>query len=130
MKATIFEGANGTGKTRTAFIIETILGKDKVCWLNGKEASVRNKFLFDQVTEKTELIIIDDCPKDFIYEKFMGYLGEGYHELWIEKRGLVPIIINAPKFLFITDKIPQRLFIGVSNTHRYDVVKFPLYKLQ
>jgi hypothetical protein len=138
MKAKIFTGAPRTGKTRVANMISEHIGKEKTFWVTAKNIKGRvngRPFLFEGITDKTELIIFDDCPINFDFSCFFPvedntpYGGDLKFRLTVKepKKKIREILI--PQIIFTTEKLdPKWKDSGASFNGRFDIVEFPLSK--
>ena len=69
---------------------------------------VDNRFLFDGVTEATDLIVVDECHKNLNYDYFFGKITG---DLRYEEKGNHPRLIpfgQAPKFAIATNYVLRR----------------------
>ena len=69
---------------------------------------VDNRFLFDGVTEATDLIIVDECHKLLNFDYFFGKITG---DLRYEEKGNHPVLIpfaQSPKFAFATNYVLRR----------------------
>lgn len=69
---------------------------------------VDNRFLFDGVTEATDLIVVDECHKKLNFDYFFGKISGDFR---YEEKGNHPRLISfaqAPKFAFATNYVLRR----------------------
>lgn len=69
---------------------------------------VDNRFLFDGVTEATDLIVVDECHKNLNFDFFFGKITG---DLRYEEKGNHPVLIpfaRAPKLAFATNYVLRR----------------------
>ena len=132
MKAKIFVGGRDSGKTRMANMIAEYIGKEKTAILPGREFN-DNCWIFSEIKEDTQLIIIDDCLENFDYSRFFQVEdnrpcgGDLKFTITREIPGQKTQIIHVPYLIFITTKLsPKWLEIGASFDARFDIIRFPL----
>ena len=69
---------------------------------------VDNRFIFDGVTEATDLIIVDECHKQLNFDYFFGKITG---DLRYEEKGNHPMLLpfaRSPKFAFATNYVLRR----------------------
>jgi hypothetical protein len=94
MKAKIFTGVPKSGKTRTAMMIAEFFNKEKVSIIDGRKFdknSLNYRFLLSDVSDNTELLIIDDLRSDFDFTFFFPVENE------IDKGGDLNFLINIER---------------------------------
>lgn len=128
MKAKIFVGPAYSGKTRTAQMISEYIGKDKSVFISGRGLVNYSPFGLEAINSNTELLIIDDCPINFSFEKFydvnINEKGEIIdYSISVNKRAFVPIIYKIPKIIFTTNFSPTNK--GESFNRRFEIIEFP-----
>jgi len=135
MKAKIFTGPSGSGKTTTAKLIAEYFDKDKVAFISGRHLNAGSlpRFLFTDVSDSVELIIIDDCPYNFNYGNFFAVIdnthqgGDLRFVINVERRGENSKQLVIPYLIFITEQLdPKWLCKGYSFSGRFDIVEFPI----
>lgn len=132
MKAKIFVGPAYSGKTRTAQMISEYIGKDKSVFIDGRDLIRNPHFAFEEVSSNTELLIIDECPKNFSFERFYDVEYDennqikGYYFL-VNKRITPPKRYSIPKVIIITDFYPE--ITGASLNRRFEIIEFPICDL-
>lgn len=97
------------GRSGKSFFLKAISQLLKMFYLDARVPSiVENRFLFDGVTEATDLIIVDECAKqlnlDFFFGKITG-------DLRYEEKGNHPRLIpfaQSPKFGFATNYVLRK----------------------
>ena len=138
MKAKIYVGPPMSGKTRVAKMIAEHLGEDKVVFLSGRELKKIKLedilFFFIFLTNKTELIIIDDVPINFDYSYFFHIQndrikgGELQFEIPVEKKCEKPKKILVPQLIIITEKLDAKWVKNWRSFNAlFDIVDFPLH---
>lgn len=137
MKAKIFTGVPESGKTRVARMIAEHVGKEKTHWIDAKELTRKKlnftSYLFNGISDNVQLVVFDDCPIDFDYSLFMSVENNNDNikfRLWVNERGKVPRVISVPQIIFTTEKLhPMWFEVGASFNVRFDIVQFPLSKV-
>lgn len=97
------EVSSSFGRTGKSLIGELFRFVTSMVDINGKRDDLtRDKFLFDEVDERTKLIFVDDCRKNLDFEAFFPAItGRG---LSVEKKGEGKrTITNTIKFFFTTN---------------------------
>lgn len=122
-KGLIFIGEAETGKSRTANEIRKYYG-DSAAYLDGRQFKPTNKFCFDELNEKTKIMIIDD----FNFKKYADYL---YcfvtGNILVNRRYKMPFEIRLDKLIVIAssevkkEQLPQ----AASFQRRFTIVEFP-----
>lgn len=70
---------------------------------------VKDKFLYDGVTEGTDLIVVDECARNLAFSHFFGKITGPFR---YEEKGGHPIVIpadKAPKMIFATNYVIRNL---------------------
>lgn len=116
-KATIIYGHRESGKKDKA---EEIAKQYKhVVRIGIWNRNIRGcQFLFSEVTEETDLIIIDDLRDDYDFEFWGPFIGG---EIIVNKKMKAPFTRKTPKLLFIIDKKP--ISTGASFDRRFDFIE-------
>jgi len=132
MKAKIFVGGRESGKSRTANMIAEYVGIEKTAIFTGKQFN-NNRWVFSEIKEDTQLIIIDDCPENFNYSRFFPvednrpYGGELKYKITREIPRQETQIIQVPYLIFTTNKLSKKwLEYGASFKGRFEIINFPL----
>lgn len=132
MKAKIFVGGRGSGKNRTANMIAEYVGREKTAILPGRGFN-DNCWIFSEIKEDTQLIIIDDCLDDFDYSRFFQvednrpYGGDLKFTITREIPAQKTQILHVPYLIFITTKLsPKLLEFGDSFDALFEIIRFPL----
>ena len=97
------------GRSGKSFFLKAVSRMLSVFPLEARVPSiVDNRFLFDGVTEATDLIVVDECHKNLNYDFFFGKVTG---DLRYEEKGnhprLIPFV-QAPKFAFATNYVLRR----------------------
>ena len=134
MKAKIFVGPAASGKTRVAKMIAEYFDKDKVTFIPARNLTdgTLPRFLYADIPDKTQLIIIDDCPINFCFENFYPVIdntnsgGDLQFLINVERRGQATVQLTVPYLIFTTQQLdPRWLCKDYSFTGRFDIVEFP-----
>lgn len=128
MKAKIFVGPAYSGKTRTAQMISEYIGKDKSVFIDARDLIHNPHFVFGEVSNNTELLIIDECPKNFSFERFYDVEYDENNEIkgfyfLVNKRGIQSRRYSIPKVIIITNFYPE--ITGASLNRRFEIIEFP-----
>jgi hypothetical protein len=118
-KKIILTGDACTGKTFSAFNAASFF--DSVVYLDVRDIKKPNRFLFSEVTEKTELIILDEIkPENFrVFEDLIMC-----KVMFVEKRGKAAMKIDTPKIILIIEGSSDFLKnYGVSFLHRCKIIE-------
>lgn len=138
MKGKIFIGPAKSGKSRVARMIMEHVGIEKTMLIDATKYKDKNidtlKFLLGRrAPENVQLIVFDECKKDFPFEYFYPVDHTPYSDtinhFWLlsEKQGEAIKTIKVPQLIFITDSpLNQKLYSGASFKGRFDVIEFPL----
>jgi len=138
MKGKIFIGPAKSGKSRVARMIMEHVGIEKTMLIDASKYKAKNidnlKFLLGRYApENLQLIVFEECGKDFPFEYFYpvdhtAYSDTiNYFKLLSEKQCEPIKTINVPQLIFITDSpLNHNRYSGLSFTGRFDVVEFPL----
>lgn len=118
-KITIIYGPAQSGKTRLASDIAK--GKNAL-WLNGRNYfKSRSNFKLQELTEETELIIIEDIPQNFALQSMYEFADRS---ILYFKRGHASLFeIQRPKMIFVLDVAEFKFPTGASIDARFDFIK-------
>lgn len=104
------EPEGGSGKS---LIIEAVKKIREVAAMPGDRVDFKRSFVFQELSESTQVAWIDELPKNADIHKFFSRITNG---IPVEKKGMSPIFIEnevAPKFVFTTNFKPK----GSSGSH-------------
>ncbi len=97
------------GRSGKSFFLKAVSRMLRAFLLEARVPSVvDNRFLFDGVTEATDLIVVDECHKNLNFDYFFGKITG---DLRYEEKGNHPRLIpfaQAPKFAFATNYVLRR----------------------
>lgn len=111
------EPEGGSGKS---LLVEAMKYIRDVCPLSGDRVDFSRSFVFQEITESTQIAHIDEYEKNTDFSKFFSRMTGG---LPIERKGMQPIFIdyaNMPKMIFTGNYKPK----GVSGSHRRRRIDF------
>ena len=139
MKAKLFVGQPRSGKTRTAMMISEFFNKENVSIVDGRKFDryiISYPFLLSEVSDKTELLIIDDLHPDFDFSFFFPVKRENDDSgnfkflITIERQGSSRIQLKIPYLIFTSNFLDPKLGLSPVFSNRFDVIEFPLEKLK
>lgn len=118
-KITIIYGPARSGKTRLA---EDIAANKNTVWLCGRNYfKSRSNFKLQELTDKTELIVVDDIPPKFTLEA-MAEFAAG--EIFYHIKGVASFVtIPRPKVIFTLDVEEFKFPEGASIDARFDFIR-------
>jgi hypothetical protein len=120
-KIDVFFGPAESGKTRRAH--ELYDGKN-AAWFDGRNKRLfKNPSPFANVTDETEVIIIDDLPLTMLQEAIFTL---SVHELVINAKMKKPFSIPRPKIVITVEHDDKALIAGHSLLRRANFIRFPL----
>jgi hypothetical protein len=125
MKAKIFVGGKETGKSRVAKMISEFVGNDSTVFLTAYKRKQLGTFDFSSIEEKTNMLIIDDCPKDFDYSYFLTNDTDKII-IDVNKKCKKPEKIMIPYLILITNELNEEWTYSLKFNRMFDVVRFPL----
>ena len=118
-KALLIIGQNSSGKSQLAkniskdFVNPVFLSRYDFM---SNKGFVIPHFVFSNCVQDTNLIIVDDCRKDFDFELFFNLIS---NYVTVQKLAREPFEIS-PKFIFISEECPNHM--GSSFTHRFEII--------
>lgn len=120
-KKIILCGDGRTGKTVTAFIMQLAYNNVFVIEARKNVDKKNPHFIYDGVSEKTDLIIIDDVtPDKFTVFETLIYTDE----IQVETRGKNPFLVKVPDVIITFDGNPDFFKnYGVSFLHRCKIIE-------
>lgn len=126
MKAKVFVGPPESGKSRVAEIIKSVIGEDRSVTLYRNFQ--RNRFKYYDVSNDTELIIIDDVEDDFDFERLFNSVSNDGFKVTVDRPCVDSFEVTVPNLIIITESISKELADSASFKARFDVIEFPLTK--
>ena len=97
------------GRSGKSFFLKAVSQLLNMFYIDARVPSiVENRFLFDGVTEATDLIIVDECSKNLNFDFFFGKITG---DLRFEEKGNHPILIpfaKSPELAFATNYVLRR----------------------
>jgi AAA+ ATPase superfamily predicted ATPase len=118
-KITIIHGPARSGKSRLA---KDIAESKNTLWISGRSYfKSRSNFRLQELTEETELIVIDDIPEKSILQAMAEFSGRTI--MYFKKGNPSFFDIPKPKMIFIVDSDKFKFSEGSSITARFDFIR-------
>ena len=114
-------------------MISEFVGKEKTAKICGRYAIMEDPFVFSEIPDDTQLLIVDDLPNNFDFEKFFPVEDNDpggvdlTFSIQIERKAEWTKTIHVPYLICIANHFnPKWLEHEDSFCRRFDVVEFPL----
>ncbi len=92
-----------TGKSLTCKMLENM--GCNVVWIDGRSVDFKNRFLFQNITEETDIVVFDDIDRKFDFKALYSIATTG---LTVEKKGKNAVHLShkeTPKFIITTNTV-------------------------
>jgi len=118
-KINIIYGPAQSGKSRLA---KKLAESKNTLWISGRYYfKSRSQFRFQELTNETELIVIDDIPQKFVLEAMAEFANR---TIIYSKRGYPSLFeIPKPKMIFTLDVADFKFPEGSSIDARFDFIR-------
>lgn len=133
MKARIFIGPEASGKTWLADKIADLVGIEKTANICAANQIMNSVYVFSKVPDDALLIIVDDFPISFNFDKFLPTEDENKNEdnltfsIRKEKKGSLVKIIQVPWLIFTANQLPLKWHkYDSSFRSHFEIITFPL----
>jgi len=134
MKAKILIGPERSGKTKFALLISKLIKMKERNFSIIKGDDLNSVFVFSNIPDDIDLLIIDDLPLNYNFDKHIQYKRNNENitfEIVKRVRGKEDKIIKFPFLIFTTNKLNKKSLQFIEpNKEIFDIITFPLFDIE